>query len=308
MIRRFLAFTRIPGNAVSFWIRQTLHWSKGKPKLYQESKQDLFSYLGPEKQEAEAKADNLCKHYHLDTLAELSTQVLYRKNLYLIDVLDKATEGLNLPDSPSKKIPGSRSLKALDVGAQDWHYVFGLEKWLRFKGNPNGREVSLMGIELDGYGIYADLHSRKDYAEVYAQQTENVDVVYSIGDFLKYKAPDSAGAPAAGLGSGIDSGLDSTYDFISIFYPFVTRYQLLLWGLPLRFFSPPNFLIKSASLIRPGGWLLVFCHTQIEHDLFLDLGRKIADFELLKEGPVQSNLVDFYEEIQDRHYSIWKKI
>lgn len=286
-----LAFTRIPGNAFSFWIRQTLHWSRGRPSLPQESKTGLFDYLEEEAEPANAREADLSSRYDLRPLAKASTAALYRKNLYLLDTLEKATEGLPMP------VATEGGIKALDVGSQDWHYVFGLERWLRFLNRPEdqghgqaqdpGRRVDLTGLELDGYGIYADFHSRRDYARAYAAQTANPEVRYEIGDFLKSR------------GGG--------YDIITIFYPFVTRYQLLLWGLPLRFYSPRNFLAKAAEQNRPGGWLVVFCHTRREHELFLELGRATAAYSLLREGQVVSNLVDFHEAVADRRFSIWVK-
>lgn len=280
-LKPLLAFTRIPGNAFSFWIRQTLRWSRGTPTLFQEPKDTLFAYLKVDRKAAEARESDFRERYGLEPLAQMSTTALYRKNLYLLHTLENATEGLDF--SP---MLGS-ACKALDVGSQDWHYVFGLERWLKFYQSSRGRSVALDGIELDGYGIYSDFHSRRDYAHAYAAQTGNANVRYCIGDFLKM--------PVA------------SYDFISIFYPFVTRYQLLLWGLPLRFYSPPNFLSQSAALLRSGGCLLVFCHSQAEQDAFLELGRKSGKFTLLRHGPVLSDLVDFHQDIRDRRYSIWQK-
>jgi hypothetical protein len=282
-LKSLLAFTRIPGNAFSFWIRQALHWSRGTPTLFQESKKNLFAYLPSGRQAAESSEIDFKKRYRLEPLALMSTAVLYRKNLYLLDTLEKAFTGLELPALHDG------GWKALDVGSQDWHYVFGLERWLKYYQCPRGRSVSLDGIELDGFGIYSDFHSRQDYAHVYAAQTENAEVRYRIGDFLKMPAT------------------DPRFDFISIFYPFVTRYQLLLWGLPLRFFSPPDFLAQSAGLLRSGGYLLVYCHTQREQDLFLELGRNSKSLTLLREGPAWSNLVDFHQDIEERRFSIWKR-
>jgi hypothetical protein len=282
-LKALLAFTRIPGNAFSFWIRQTLHWSRGNPKLYQESKDHLFAYLesGQAQSKAEAREAELNQRYQLAPLAKNSTAALYRKNLYLLDTLETVTE-----DLPCLK-ENAIHVKALDIGSQDWHYVFGLERWLRFKNRPVRRSVSLTGIELDGYGIYADFHSRHNYAQAYVEQTENPAVHYQIGDFLKVK--------------------EGAYDIISIFYPFVTRHQILLWGLPLRFFSPKNFLEHAAALTKVGGCLLVYCHSQLEQNLFLEFGRSIPALTLVREGPVVSNLVDFYEDIEGRRFSIWQK-
>lgn len=286
-IWHLLAFSRIPGNWLSFWIRERLHWSKGRPDLYQEPKDGLFDYLGEGAARAEARSRDLSDRYGLDPLAAQSTVSLYRKCLYLIDCLEKAAEGLpGFPESPGAA-GGPRAIRAVDVGAQDWHYAFGLERWLRHWQCPGGRAVALKGIELDGHGIYSDLHSRRDYALAYAQQTGNPGVIYETGDFLKSK--------------------EIGCDLVTLFYPFVTRYALLLWGLPLRFFSPAGVLARSAASLRPGGWLLVFNHTAEEHRLFLEAGRGEGALELLREGPVRSNLVDFHEDVEDRRFSIWRK-
>ena len=277
-----LAFTRIPGNALSFGIRQGLRWSRGRPGLYQEDKKDLFGYLGtgPEADRLVARACELAERFRMGPLEALSTASLYRKNLYLLDILETAAEGL-------ADFPATGAIKAVDVGSQDWHYAFALERWLRYRGSPEGRPVALKGIEIDGYGIYADLHSRRDYALAYAEQAGNPEAIYETGDFLRCAEKDR--------------------DVVTIFYPFVTRYALLLWGLPMRCFAPARMIAKAASVLRPGGRLLVFNHTAEEHALFLRLGREEAGLELLREGPAKSRLVDFHELVEDRRFSVWRK-
>ena len=277
-----LAFTRIPGNAFSFWVRRKLQWSRGKSALCQQSKDNLFSYLQEGHGEAEARAAALHARYQLEPLARLSTAALYRKNLYLLDILEKATQGLSLP------FLDSRAIKALDVGSQDWYYVFALERWLQWHNRKDGEPVELAGIELDGYEIYADFHSRRDYAQAYVEQTGNPEVRYEIGDFLQIREGDN--------------------DIIFIFYPLLLRYQLLLWGLPLRHFAPKSILSQAAALTRPGGWLVVLCHTMLEHEVLLELGRSTGAYQLLREGQVLSNLVDFRGETNDNRFSIWKKM
>jgi len=278
----FLAFTRIPGNAFSFWVRRMLHWSRGKPTLNQESKVDLFAYLQEGHCEAEAHAIELHARYQLEPLAQLSTAALYRKNLYLLDTLEKATQGLTLP------FCDFRVNKALDVGSQDWYYVFALERWLQWHNRKNVDRVELTGIELDGYEIYADFHSRRDYAQAYVEQTGNPKVRYEIGDFLDNR--------------------DGEHDIIFIFYPLLLRYQVLLWGLPLRYFAPKSILSQAAVLTRPGGWLVVFCHTLREHEVLLDLGQATGDYQLLREGPLLSELIDFQGETNNGRFSIWQRI
>jgi hypothetical protein len=276
-----LAFTRIPGNAFSFWVRRMLRWSGGKPKLNQESKDNLFAYLQEGQSEAEARAVALHARYQLEPLARLSTATRYRENLYLLDALEKATHGLPVPFRECGVI------KALDVGSQEWYYVFALERWLQWHNRKNVDQVELTGIELDGYEIYADFHSRQDYAQAYVEQTGNPKVRYEIGDFLDSR--------------------ERGHDIIFIFYPLLLRYQVLLWGLPLRYFAPKSILLQAAGLTRPGGWLVVFCHTLREHEVLLDLGQAAGDYQLLREGQVVSKLTDLHGETNDSRFSVWKK-
>lgn len=306
-----LAFSRIPGNAFSFWIRRTLRWSRGRPLLPHEPKDRLFGYLdsdAPERgagggeilsprDQAETRERLLRARYRLDPLAAASTRALYRKNLYLLDILESAWSGLPDPAAPGNgKAAAGRSggashgrIRALDVGAQDWHYVFALERWLRHAHAPEGRPVSLRGVEVDGYGIYPDFRSRRDYALAYIDQTGNPETGFEVGDFLK----------AEGDGDGLD--------LVTLFYPFVTRHHLLLWGLPLRFFRPEKVVAKAAALLRPGGWMLAFTHTLEEHERFRELALGAGGFELVREGRALSNLVDFHEDVEDRRFSIWRR-
>jgi SAM-dependent methyltransferase len=280
MLLPLLAYTRIPGNAISFRLRQCLRWSRGAPKLAHESKTDLFAYARENRNLIEARANELHARYTLEPLAQCSTAALYRKNLHLLDALEQATQGLGQLPLPHGEI------KALDVGSQDWYYVFALERWLRRIGRSK-RQVRLAGIELDGYERFADFHTRQDYALAYARQTGNPETQYQVGDFLQFQGKD--------------------YDVVFLLYPLLIRYQLLLWGLPLRCFAPQQLVDRAVAALRPGGWLVVFCHTLREHGVALELGRGNGGVELLREGPIRASLVDFQGEQNDSRFSVWSK-
>jgi hypothetical protein len=299
----WLAYTRIPGNAFSFWIRRTLRWSRGMPVLPGEPKDDLFAYLdageegatapaargagagllsaaSPARARAEAREAELRGRYDLEPLRARSTAAVYRKIVYLLDLLERAAAGLDLPPA------GDGPLRALDVGAQDWHYVFGLERWLSRAGGAR-RRVSLRGIELDGHGIYPDFRSRRDYARAYAAQTGNPEAVYEVADLLEAEGGD--------------------LDVLTWFYPFVKPHHLLLWGLPLRHFRPARLIAKAAAMLKPGGWMLVAAHTGAEHDAFVELARAQGSLELIRAGEARSRLVDFHAETEERRFSIWRR-
>jgi SAM-dependent methyltransferase len=278
---RLLAFTRIPGNLFSFGVRRVVRCSRGKPTLLQESKNDLFAYLREGREEAEARAALLHARYQLEPLSRLSTAALYRKNLYLLDLLEKATQALPLPFS------GGRGVKALDVGSKDWYYLFALERWLRRHNRERGEPVKLTGVEVDGYLIDAHFYSCRDYAEAYREQTGNPEVRYTVGDFLAWR--------------------DGEQDIIFLFYPLLLRSHVLLWGLPLRYYAPKKILSKAAALTRPGGWLVVLCHTLAEHEILLEFCRAMGGYGLLREGKGGSNLSDFHGETDDCRFSVWER-
>ena len=258
-----------------------IRWSRGKAVLRQEPKDDLFAYLKGGRHDAEARAAELYLRYDLEPLACLSTRSQYRKNLYLLDSLEKATQGLSL------HFRENRGTTAIDIGSQDWYYVFALERWLRKHNRSNREPVKLTGIELDAYKLCTGFRSRIDYAIAYAEQTGNPDVRYVVDDFRKWR--------------------EEGHDILFLFYPLVLRYQQLLWGLPLHVFDPEGIVASAAISIRSGGWMVVFCHTIPEHKRFLDLCQKNGAFTLLREGEVLSTLVDFYAETQGRRFSIWVK-
>ena len=249
--------------------------------LRQEPKDDLFAYLNDGRQDAEERAADLHLRYDLEPLACLSTRSRYRKNLYLLDTLEKATQGLSL------HFPENMRITALDIGSQDWYYVFALERWLRKHNRSNKEPVKLTGIELDAYELCTGFWSRIDYATAYAEQTENPGVRYVVEDFRKCR--------------------EDGHDILFLFYPLVLRYQQLLWGLPIHVFDPDGIVASASFSIRPGGWLVVYCHTILEHEKFLDLCRNNGSFTLLREGEASSTLVDFYTETLGRRFSIWMK-
>ena len=273
-----LAFLRIPGNAFSFWLRTAWRWSRGMPELEHEPKADLFAYLHEGRPAAEQRAAELHERYLLAPLAQCSTAPLYRKNLYLLDVLEQASAGLALP-----AIAGDVA-SALDVGAQDWYYVFALERWL---GQVNHCPVFLKGLEVDGHARYSNLHTRREYALAYAAQTGNPQVVYEVDDFLRCR--------------------EAEYDFVFLCYPLLIRYQVLLWGLPLRYFAPQRFIDQAVAALRPGGWLVCLFHNPREQAVAMELVAAGDNCRLLREGQVPSELVNFQGEVNENRFSIWQK-
>lgn len=277
-----LAYTRIPGNAFSFWLRRHFTWSRGLPSLPDENKDSLFAYLGAEAPSADKRAADLEASYHLTDLRSASTADLYRKNLYLLDILDHAAQGLPF-------FPVGPSLRALDIGSQDWHYAFALERWLRhgpaIDSRNAGRAVSLTGLEIDAHERYRGGYTRRDYACAYVAQTGNAAMHYEVGDLLQHAG--------------------GNYDVITWLFPLVTAHEVLLWGLPLRCYAPQAMLNRASALLKPDGVLLTLTHSRREHDILIAMAERSAGLKLLSQGPALSPLVAFHEQVRDRFFAVW---
>lgn len=114
----------------------------------------------------------------------------------------------------------------LDVGSKHFWYAPVLLDSLR--------PASLVGVEIEGYRIYADGHSRHDYAQYYLAGLTNVR--YQVQDVMDWRQP---------------------VDGISCFYPFLLPGTVLAWGLPVTVLRPRALFAHLADCLRPGGHLLM---------------------------------------------------
>lgn len=283
--RKGMVFLRAPMNSMAFALRRQLSWSRGVPALRQEDKDGLFAAAAPELAAAlERREADLDTRYDLGALRSCSTRADYRENLYLLDALERVCAGLEWS-------PG-RPLRVLDVGARNWNYVFGLHRFFSHHGSRDPRPVELLGLEIDGHGIYQDLHSRADHAQAYVRQLGQPEVRYEVMDFLDYRNDPSSGGPG--------------FDAICLLFPFLTRYALLSWGLPLSCFEPRRLLAHAVALLRPGGRLIVFNQTDRERDL---LGAALdgSPCQALEQVSLHSELSPYGAATVDRWGSLYLK-
>ena len=146
----------------------------------------------------------------------------------------------------------------------------------------------LRGLEVDGFGIYADGHSRADHARAHAAAASwaGGHVQFEVADVCRVRLPEQ--------------------DFVSVLYPFVFAYPLLQWGLPLSRFRPAQVLRRAATVLRPGGLLVVANQTAAEAD---------RTAELLAGAPVvplhsvgwASRLVPYAAATAERRATVWQR-
>jgi SAM-dependent methyltransferase len=272
-------FLKAPLDAARFALRRRLRWRRGAPAHPQEPKDDLFDYApAPLRATLAAREEALRARYDLAALRDRSTRDVYRENLYVLDALDAHA---------AAHLDVGASVRAMDVGCKDFCYAFALERWLRHAGADTPRAVSLDGVEIDGYPVYRDLHSRADHAEAYARETGNPSVRFRVEDFL--------------------ATTDRDLDVVFFWYPFVLRYAIARWGLGLAHFAPERLFARAADALRPGGLLVVVNHTREEQRRQREILDATAGMRVLGSWPVTGAMVDYFATVPERSVTLARR-
>lgn len=255
-------------NKSAFSLRNRTRPMSGKVRMRRNWKEDeLFAFLPPEQRmEAHAIEADLCEQYHLEEWKNLLSAADYRKNLYMIELL----QGTLAESADFWKYP---TLRLLDVGAGNWAYAIALYQFFQYQQSTKPRKIYLTGIELDPYRIDADGYSNVDYALSYIDQIAS-HCRYQIQDVLEYHPPEP-------------------YDVILQFLPFVLQAAHLTWGLPLTYFRPLEQLTHLKTLIRPGGVLVVANEVIQEYETQQQLFQQ-ANIQAQLKGPFYSNIRHAY--------------
>jgi len=271
--RRALTYARAPSNAVAFAVRRRLGPSLSTPRLAYEGKAGLFEYLeGSERSVAEVREAELLARYELDGLRGRSSRRDYRDSIDLLALLDSVEIDVLGP-----------VLRAVDIGAHSWSYVGALERFTTQRATAAGVEgIELVGIEVDGHGLCADGAARCEHARTQAAATGNPGVRYEVTDFRTW--------PGAG------------FDLVTLLFPFLTRFPLLDWGLPLGMFDPNSVVDHAVEVLAPGGTLLTLHQTATERDLMLGHAARQGDrVEVVDVRPHRTKLVPHWPKTADRH-------
>ena len=228
-------------NPIFFRLRNVLKFKRRKP--YMEDSSSVSRLPGYAAKQLESKrASKLTDKYHLDRFApHLSLSSLYGAYFFL-DVLDRSNVSEKLkPLEP-------QNMTVLDIGTKNFDIAPAIYSYLKTH-LPKDGHLHITGIEIDAYRIYRSLFSRHDVAEFYRRLISVDDAEnhrYIPGDFLDH---------------------NDQYDLITCFFPFVTSYALLAWGLPRAKLKPQEFVGHILKSLKPNGIAIIINQTSKESDL-----------------------------------------
>lgn len=256
-------------NKIDFFFRQKIkikrkYTAKSEPKL------NLCDNFPTETREiAQEKEKYYLEKYCLQSLKQNSTCRNYLENLATIELLENF---IDLSQETNNK------LKILDIGSKNWFYVSGEFSFFKYKGIL--KEVFLDGIEIDAFRVYSDLHTRYDYAQFYMKNLENTR--YITKDFLEH---------------------NEKYDYITWFFPFVTKIPHQKWGLPLSKFKPPEMLNHAYNSLNPNGRIIIVNQDEKEYIIQEDLIRSL-NLTYEKKGCFKNSFLEYEH---DRYITIVSK-
>ncbi len=280
LLRRSLALLRAPANQLAFAVRSRLRWSRGAVRLPHEDKRDLFDWLeGEARSVAEARAAQLEARFDLAALRRCSSQLVFAENLALLDRL------VRLAGSDPVPTGADGSVSALDIGSGVFQYATALQRWLRQDAVAPSRPVALRGLEIDGFGVYRDGHSRADHAIAHAALA-GPGTSFEVGDVTRLCLPPQ--------------------DVVSLFFPFLSAYPLLRWGSPLTHLRPRRLLRRAVATVRVGGWLVIANQTVAEFERLRALlaGQPL---QFVRQVPFGSDLVPYAARTVGRVGSLWQR-
>ncbi len=124
----------------------------------------------------------------------------------------------------------SKIEQVIDIGCRNWSYSRTLAEHF-----PN---ACLIGIEVDGLRRYWNLYRRIDLAEAYAQDLRNQNRKAEViaRDFRTCQLPQMP--------------LNPTLTLFCAFFPFVSEYPCLKWGLPSRFSDFSSIVSHSLQITK----------------------------------------------------------
>jgi SAM-dependent methyltransferase len=206
-----------------FWygVSERARWSRG---TYRETAAQRLPAL-PMEQSRRIAA--LQERYQARFECELSAQTSINNYEYL-DILDRAWPGGEVP-------PRGQELLC-DVGCASFWYAAALDVFFRPR--------ALVGVDVEGFRLFKDGRTRRDYAAGYVQARPHARFV--IADYETYIEP---------------------ADVITAWFPFLTPAAILAWRLPLRLLRPERLFQRIQHNLKPDGVFVMINHGAREAEL-----------------------------------------
>jgi SAM-dependent methyltransferase len=199
-----------------FWygISERMRWSRG---VFEETPAGELNAMGYEKAERIAA---LRQRYQVQFELQLNAATSLRNYEYL-DLLDRGwrESGMERPEGGV----------LCDIGCASFWYAATLQSFFR--------PARLIGVEVEGYRLFRDGHTRSDYAAGYLSRLPTAEFV--VADYSYREEP---------------------ADIITAWFPFLTPTALLAWRLPLSLLAPERLFRQIKHNLRPQGTFFMVNH------------------------------------------------
>ncbi|OVE81997.1 hypothetical protein BVY03_01750 [bacterium K02(2017)] len=242
-------------NTFLYKSRNRLKWSRSK---YQEVPVEILTNLSNKQKQ---RISYLNKIYQVHFESEFN-HINALENYFLLHLLDRVKQEFNWQPQDEEFI--------IDIGSRNFYYASVLQKFFRPK--------KLKGIEIDGYRLYPNLHTRNSYAQYYINNLPHTE--YEVIDFKLTK---------------------DLANIIVCFYPFVTQKMSDIWDLPKNTFDPSGFFNHIKSCLMPHGWYFMVNHGEAEYKI----AKNLAFNAQLKQLHYLACLDEFFDDRMMPVISIW---
>jgi hypothetical protein len=216
-------FTQIRSwrHAFSLSISERLRISRG---VYREKPAERLSNLTARQEE---RIGQLRDRYRVQFEQRLNRRTSLNNYEYL-DMLDRAWRAWGAT------VPIGRDL--CDVGCASFWYAEALQAFFLPR--------SLVGVEVEGYRLFRNGHSRIDYASGYLAAIPGAEFV--VANYAEGSRP---------------------ADLITAWFPFLTPTAILAWRLPLSLLTPEGLFGRIRHNLKEGGRFLMANHGPQEAQL-----------------------------------------
>jgi hypothetical protein len=250
-------------NRIDYPLRNYVAWKRPLPERQAPENAALLSDFPIT---IKNQALSLMQSFHLDDQRLFLTTDDLVVNLYYLDALQQVFSAVD--------VDWGESMHTGDVGPSDWFYLPGLYHFIRYYKCPQGREVCLEGFEIDPYRVYANLHSRYDYA---CHRSKAFPMV-RYHPLAFQEQPEQ-------------------FDMLIQFFPFLFLKDHLAWGLPGTMFNPRGLFQGLLNSLKKGGHWIILNQGEAEHGVQMELIEECG-LQILTQFELRS----VFKQYQKKHW------